>query len=252
MSSSRFTSEDVEIRVFTTSEELARAAAQRVVDALRERPDIVLGLPAGRTPVGVYADLARLSAAGQADFSRATAFALDEFVGIDHAHPASFHRFIREHLIDHVGLPIERFHGLDGSADDLQVECDRYEAAIQQAGGIGLQLLGIGGNGHIGFNEPGNELPARTHRVTLLDETRKASAALFNGDVDRVPREALTMGVGTILTAQVVILLAAGESKAASVERMVRGPMTPRLPASFLQSHRAVEVYLERGAASRL
>jgi glucosamine-6-phosphate deaminase len=242
----------VEIKVFTTSEELSRAAAQRVADALRQRPDIVLGLPAGRTPVGVYAELARLSSTGQADFSRATAFALDEFVGIDHAHPASFHRFIREHLIDHVGLPFERFHALNGAAADLQVECDRYEAAIQRAGGIGLQLLGIGGNGHIGFNEPANELAARTHRVTLLDQTRKASAALFDGDVARVPREALTIGVGTILMADVVILLAAGENKAASVERMVRGPMTPQLPASFLQAHRVVEVYLDRPAASRL
>jgi glucosamine-6-phosphate deaminase len=242
----------VEINVFTTSEELARAAAHRVVESLRERPDIVLGLPAGRTPVGVYAELARLSAAGQADFSRATAFALDEFVGIDHSHAASFHRFIREHLVDHVGVPVERFHGLDGAADDLQAECDRYEAAIQRAGGVGLQLLGIGGNGHIGFNEPANELPALTHRVTLLDQTRQVSAALFDGDLTRVPREALTMGVGTILKAQLVILLASGENKAVSVERMVRGPITPQLPASFLQAHRAVEVYLDRPAASRL
>lgn len=242
----------MEIKVFTTSEELARAAAQRVVESLRERPDIVLGLPAGRTPVGVYAELARLASARQVDFSRATAFALDEFVGIDHSHAASFYRFIREHLFDHVGLPVERFHGLDGAADDLQAECDRYEAAIQRAGGIGLQLLGIGGNGHIGFNEPANELPALTHRVTLLDQTRSASAALFDGDLTRVPREALTMGVGTILKAQVVIVLATGENKATSVERMVRGSITPQLPASFLQAHRAVEVYLDRPAASRL
>jgi glucosamine-6-phosphate deaminase len=115
-----------------------------------------------------------------------------------------------------------------------------------------LQLLGIGGNGHIGFNEPANELHAPTHRVTLLDTTRKASAALFDGDVARVPREALTMGVGTILKARTVILLAAGESKEASVERMVRGPITPQVPASFLQAHRSVEIYLERAAASRL
>jgi len=241
----------VDIRVFTTSEELARAAARRVAETLRQRPDVVLGLPAGRTPIGVYAELRRLAAVGEADFSRATAFALDEFVGIEHTHPASFHRFIREHLIEHVGLALERFLGLDGAADDLQAECDRYEAAIQRAGGIGLQLLGIGSNGHVGFNEPANELPALTHRVTLLEATRKASAALFEGDVARVPREALTVGIGTILKAEVVMLLAAGESKAASVERMVRGPITPMLPASFLQAHRAVEIYLDRPAASR-
>jgi glucosamine-6-phosphate deaminase len=242
----------VEIRVFPTSEALAAAAARRVLDALRARPDVVFGLPAGRTPVGVYAALARLTAAGETDFSRATAFALDEFVGIDHSHPASFHRFIREHLIDPVGLPRDRFHGLDGAAADLQAECERYETAIEDAGGIGLQLLGIGGNGHIGFNEPADALPASTHRVTLLDATRTASAALFDGEITRVPREALTMGVGTILKADTVILLAAGEGKAASVERMVRGPITPRLPASFLQAHRSVEIFLDRAAASLL
>jgi glucosamine-6-phosphate deaminase len=242
----------VEIRVFPTGEEMAGAAAVRVVEALRRRPDLVLGLPAGRTPVGVYAELSRLAAAGEADFSRATAFALDEFVGIDHNHPASFHGFIRGHLIEIVGIPLDRFHGLNGAAGDLLVECDRYEEAIHRAGGIGLQLLGIGGNGHIGFNEPAAELPSRTHRVALLEATRKASAALFDGDIGHVPRQALTMGVGTILKAEAVILLAAGDSKAASVERMVRGPMTPQLPASFLQAHRSVEIYLDRSAASRL
>jgi glucosamine-6-phosphate deaminase len=242
----------VEIRVFPTSEALSEAAARRVIDALRMRPNLVLGLPAGRTPVGVYAELSRLTAAGEVDFSLATAFALDEFVGIDHTHPASFHRFIREHLIDPVDLPRDRFHGLNGAAGDLQLECDRYETAIRRAGGIGLQLLGIGGNGHIGFNEPADELPASTHRVTLLDGTRHASAPLFDGDITRVPREALTMGVGTILKADAVILLAAGPGKAASVERMVRGPITPKLPASFLQAHRSVEIFLDRAAASRL
>jgi glucosamine-6-phosphate deaminase len=189
---------------------------------------------------------------GEADFSRATAFALDEFVGIDHGHPASFHRFLREHLIDRVGLPRDRFHGLNGAAADLQAECDRYESAIRHAGGIGLLLLGIGGNGHIGFNEPADELLASTHRVTLREGTRTASAALFDGDITRVPREALTMGIGTILKADAVILLATGQAKAASVERMVRGPITPRLPASFLQAHRSVEIFLDRAAASLL
>jgi glucosamine-6-phosphate deaminase len=231
---------------------MARAAAQRIAEALRQRPDLVLGLPAGRTPVGVYAELVRLNAAGQADFSRATAFALDEFAGLDHTHPASFHRFIREHLIEPVGLPLDRFHSLNGAADDLQAECDRYEAAIQRSGGIGLQVLGIGSNGHIAFNEPADELPARTHRVTLLDGTRKASAALFHGDVTRVPRHAVTMGVGTILRAAAIVLLAAGEGKAASVERMTRGPITTRMPASLLQAHRSVEIYLDRAAASHL
>jgi glucosamine-6-phosphate deaminase len=231
---------------------MARAAAARVADALRRRPNLVLGLPAGRTPTSVYAELARLSALGEADFSRATAFALDEFVGIDRWHAASFQRFIREHLIEPVHVPNDRFHSLDGIAADLVSECERYEDAIRRSGGLGLLLLGIGANGHIGFNEPANELQARTHHVTLLDETRQANAALFGGNVVQVPRHALTMGMGTILTADIVMLLAAGENKAASVERMARGPITTWLPASFLQAHRAVEVYLDRAAASRL
>ena len=242
----------MEIRVFPTSDALAKAAAHRVAEALRVRPDLVLGLPAGRTPVGVYTELERLSANGEADFSQATAFALDEFVGIDHGHPASFHRFIREHLIDPVGLPRDRFHGLNGVAADLQAECDRYESAIRHAGGIGLQLLGIGGNGHIGFNEPADELPTSTHRVRLLEETRAANAALFDDDITRVPREALTMGIGTILNADAVMLLATGPGKATSIEQLVRGAITPRLPASFLQTHRSVEVFLDPDAASRL
>jgi glucosamine-6-phosphate deaminase len=200
----------------------------------------------------VYAELARLSAGGETDFSRTTAFALDEFVGIDGMHPASFQRFIREHFVARVNLPSARFHALNGRAADLSAECNRYEDAIQRAGGIGLQLLGIGGNGHIGFNEPATELVARTHRVTLLDATRHANAVLFDGDVTQVPREALTMGIGSILKAESVILLATGEGKAASVERMVRGPITPRLPASLLQAHRSVEIYLDRAAASHL
>lgn len=231
---------------------MAHAAARRVRDALRQRPTLVLGLPAGRTPVGVYIELVRLSTNGQVDFSHATAFALDEFVGLDGLHPASFQRFICEQLVARVHLPSAQFHALNGVARDLTAECDGYEDAIKRAGGIGLQLLGIGGNGHIGFNEPAAELVGPTHRVTLLEATRSANAALFDGDVARVPREALTMGIGTILKAEALILLAMGEGKAASVERMVRGPITPQLPASLLQAHRSVEIYLDRAAASRL
>jgi glucosamine-6-phosphate deaminase len=222
----------VDLRVFATGEEMAHAAARRVADALRQRPTLVLGLPAGRTPIGVYTELVRLAVNGQIDFSRATAFALDEFVGLDGMHPASFQRFLREHLVERVNLARERFHALNGMATDLIAECDRYEDTLQRAGGIGLQLLGIGGNGHIGFNEPATELIGPTHPVTL--------------------HEALTMGVGSILKAEAVILLATGESKATSVQRMARGPMTPQLPASFLQAHRSVEIYLDRAAASRL
>lgn len=242
----------MDIRIFATPEQLARAAAQRVFQTLRAQPDIVIGAPAGRTPVGVYAELARLVGGEKVDRSRATVFALDEFVGVDGDHPASFGRFIREHLAGPVGLAADRCHALNGMADDLEIECQRYEESIARAGGIDLQMLGIGTNGHVGFNEPAEGLIAHTHRVTLLDDTRKANASSFGGDTANVPREALTMGIGTILQAQSVILFATGESKAANIERMVHGPITSRLPASFLQAHRSAELYLDEAAASRL
>ena len=242
----------MEIRLFETTEEIVHAVAQQVTMALRRQPDLVLGVPAGRTPIGVYAELGRMHTAGEVDFSRATAFAVDEFLGIGRTDPGSFHRFISEHLLAGVNLPSYQFHSLNGAAESPDAECARYEDALRQAGGVGLQLLGIGGNGHIGFNEPANELPAQTHRVTLLEATRRANAALFGDDEARVPREALTMGIGTILKAEAVILIASGSGKATSVERMVRGPLTTHVPASFLQTHRRVEVYLDRGAAARL
>ena len=242
----------MEIKRFATAEDMVHAVAQQVATAVRRQPDLVLGVPAGRSPVGVYAELGRMHMAGDVDFSRATAFAVDEFVGLDRNHPGSFHRFLSEQLLAGVNVPSHQFHSLDGAADDPDAECERYEVTLGHAGGVGLQLLGIGANGHIGFNEPASELIARTHRVTLLEATRRANAALFGGEETRVPREALTMGIGTILRAEAVILIASGSGKADSVERMVRGPITTQLPASFLQTHRHVEVYLDPAAASRL
>jgi glucosamine-6-phosphate deaminase len=242
----------VELRVFDTADETAGAVATRVAAALRAHPDLVLGLPTGRTPIAAYAALRRLHAAGDADFARATTFNLDEFAGIAASHPGSFRRFMDEHLFRGINLDPRRIHFLDGAAPDLDAECDRYETAIAAAGGVTLQLLGIGANGHIGFNEPGGELVARTHRVVLHDLTRRENAALFGGDVDRVPREALSMGMGTILQADAVVLIAIGERKASCVERALRGPLTPHLPASFLQLHRRLELYLDSAAASAL
>lgn len=242
----------MDITILETAEEIVHAVAQHVAIALRRHPDLVLGVPAGRTPIGVYAELRRLHASGPLDFSHATAFTVDEFVGIERSHPGSFHRFISEHLIAGVNIPKSRFHSLNGVAEDPDAECARYEDTLMQAGGVGLQLLGIGANGHLGFNEPGTELAAQTHRVTLHEATRRANAALFGGDEAKVPREAMTMGLGTILRAEAIILIATGSGKALSVERMVRGPITTQLPASLLQTHRRVEVYLDRAAASRL
>jgi glucosamine-6-phosphate deaminase len=242
----------VEVTILSTADETARAVAGRVGAALRQRPDLVLGLPAGRTPLGAYAELRRMHDRDEADFSQASAFLVDEFAGVARNDPSSFRHFLTEHFFVGVNFPISRIHSLDGAAADLDEECLRYEKELDGAGGVHLQLLGIGRNGHIGFNEPGDSLTARTHRVTLLDHTRADNAVQFGGDASRVPKEALTIGIGTILNAEAVVLIALGASKAQAVEQMIRGPITTRLPASFLQLHRHVEVYLDRDAAGRL
>jgi glucosamine-6-phosphate deaminase len=242
----------VTIEVFDTADDVARAVGARVADALAARPSLVLGLPTGRTPIATYAELRRLHGAGRADFSRASTFNLDEFAGVAASHPGSFRTFMNTHLFDSVNVAPSRIHFLNGTAPDLDAECTRFEAEIADAGGLDLQILGIGGNGHIGFNEPGEELVAATHRVTLADSTRRDNAALFGGNPAQVPREALSMGMGTILKAATILLIATGERKAQCIERTVRGPVTTRLPASFLQLHPRAEFYLDRAAASRL
>jgi glucosamine-6-phosphate deaminase len=242
----------VDIQVFQTPDEVARALARRVSRALDDKPDLVLGLPAGGTFAGAYADLVARCAQGDADFSLSTAFVLDEFVGLPADHPARFRAFLQQHLLAGVNIDRARVHALDGAAAGLDAECRRYEAAIAHAGGVDLQLLGIGANGHIGFNEPGESLVARTHRAMLAESTRHANAARFGGDVAAVPHEALTMGMGTILNAAALVLAATGGHKAVAVARAVAGPVTTRLPASFLQLHAHVELYLDWAAASRL
>lgn len=241
----------VDIRVLETSD-VGRAVARRVVEALRRTPDLVLGLPTGRTPLDVYAELRRLYAAGEVDFSRATAFLIDEFVGLGNSEAGSFRRQLGEQLLSVVNFDEARIHSLVGLSDDDDAECRRYEDAIAAAGGLGLLLLGIGSNGHIGFNEPGRTLVSRTHRVTLLESTRRDNAGLFGGDLTRVPAKALSMGLATILRAEAILLIATGQHKSAVVERMIRGPLSTELPASFLQLHRHVEVYLDQAAASAL
>src|SRR5215471_17773938 len=211
---------------------------------------MVLGLATGRTPIRLYHELGTLHAHGQADFSRATTFNLDELLGIPGDHPGSYRVFMHEHLFSRVNLPAGQIHFLDGTAQDPEAECERYESAIAAAGGIDLQILGIGTNGHIGFNEPARALQPRTHRVTLKASTRRSNAGLFQGDAARVPTDALSMGMATILHARRIVMIATGKSKARAVERMVHGRIETRMPASFLQLHRDVELVLDRAAAA--
>jgi glucosamine-6-phosphate deaminase len=240
----------VKITVLDSSDDVAAALAERVASKLQAKPDAVLGLASGRTPVDGYAELRRIHAAGNTDWSRASTFNLDEFAGIDSRHPGSFRTFMERYLFEGVNLRAERIHFMNGAALDLNAECDRYEAAIAAAGGIDLQLLGIGTNGHIGFNEPGDDLPVRTHRVRLMESTRCDNAMLFDNDPSRVPAEALSMGIGTILRARRIVLVATGHKKAECIRQATSGRLTTRVPASMLQLHSDVELLLDRGAAS--
>jgi len=242
----------MKVTVFKDERTLAKTLAARLAAMLTGQPALVLGLPTGRTPVRLYHELGSLHAHTLADFSQATTFNLDEFLGIGPDHPGSYRAFMDEHLFSRVNLHPDRIHVLNGAAPDPDAECVRYEQAIAAAGGIDVQVLGIGTNGHIGFNEPGRDLAARSHRVTLKDTTRRSNAALFGGDAGRVPKEALSMGMATILNARRIVLVATGKSKARSIELMVKGPITTKLPASFLQLHPDVELMLDETAAGVL
>jgi glucosamine-6-phosphate deaminase len=242
----------MQVSVFKDERTLARTLAAHIAQSLAEKPDLVLGLPTGRTPIRLYHELGAMHAKGQIDFARATTFNLDEFLGIPSSHPGSYRSFMQEHLFSRVNLSPERINIPNGAAADPAAECERYERAIAEAGGIDLQLLGIGTNGHIGFNEPARELAAMTHRVVLKASTRHSNAGLFGGDESQVPKEALSMGMATIMHARRIVLMATGKSKARCIQRVVHGPITTKLPASFLQLHRHVELMLDESAASAL
>jgi glucosamine-6-phosphate deaminase len=242
----------IQVHVHPNDSEAAEALARRVAAAVSATPNLVVGLPTGRTPIPFYRALVALVARGDLSLAGVTTFNLDEFVGLPPSHPGSYRQFMEEHLFGHVDIPREQVNFLHGETDDLEAECERYEAAIDATGGIDIQILGLGTNGHIGFNEPAGALEARTHRVVLEAETRRNNASLFGGDPSRVPREALSMGMATILHARSIVLLATGKRKAACVERLLNGPITTRLPASFLQIHPAVDVVLDEEAAASL
>jgi len=238
----------MKVRIFDDAAGASRAVAHLIARQLASQPATVLGLPTGRTSVPVYQELVRL----RPDFSRAHTFNLDEFVGVTAQNRRSFHAFMDRHLFCRVNIAAGHAHFLDGAAKDLDAECARFERAIVKAGGIDLLVLGIGANGHVGFNEPGAALFARTHRAKLTAATRRANAGLFAGRPAMVPREALSMGMGTILAARAIMLIATGRSKAGAINAMLSGRITPALPASFLQLHHDVRLILDCAAASRL
>jgi glucosamine-6-phosphate deaminase len=240
------------VRVFRSAEEAGHAAATAVAAQLARKPASVLGLPTGRTSLAVYDALVALHEAGEADFSQVHTFNIDEFVGLPSNDKRSYCAFMQKHLFTRINLPGRHIHFLNGGAENGEAECERFEAEIASLGGMDLLLVGIGGNAHIGFNEPGRVLITRTHRTRLALETRRANVSLFGGRLDKVPREALTMGVGTMLAARAIVLIATGRSKARAVGSMFGGRVSSEQPASLLQLHSNVEVILDLPAAEKL
>ncbi|HWA98380.1 MAG TPA: glucosamine-6-phosphate deaminase [Pirellulales bacterium] len=232
-------------------EQVARRSAVFVAELVRRRPTCVLGLATGGTPLGLYRELIRMHRDDGLDFSRVTTFNLDEYVGLGPLHPHSYRFFMDDNLFRHINLDRRNTHVPDGMAADLEQAADDYEQAIRDAGGIDLQVLGIGSDGHIAFNEPGSSLGSRTRVKTLTPETIQDNARFF-GSAEAVPRVAITMGVGTILESRQCLLLACGKHKAEAIAATIEGPVTAQVTASALQFHREVIAVIDEEAASQL
>jgi glucosamine-6-phosphate deaminase len=241
----------MEILIRPTADAASVIAARIIARLVRAKPDAVLGLATGSTPVATYRELVRMHREEGLDFSRVTTFNLDEYVGLPIEHPQSYHAFMQEQLFQHINVPAASIHIPNGLADDIPYECARYEAAIRAAGGIDLQLLGIGSDGHIGFNEPTSSLASRTRIKTLTERTRQDNSRFF-GTPEEVPMHVITMGVGTIMDSRQVLMLAFGVGKAQAVAEAVEGPICAMNPASILQMHPVAKCLLDEAAATQL
>jgi len=240
----------MKVLICDTEAKAAHRAAELLIEVLQSKPRAVLGLATGETMRSFYTHLVAQHSAGRADFGQATSFNLDEYVGLAPDHPGSFHAFMQTALFDHVNLAPARAHLPRGNAPDPQAEAERYEGEITAAGGIDIQLLGIGRNGHLAFNEPTSSLGSRTRIKTLTEATRAANASAFAPE--DMPRQAITMGIANILDARACVMLATGAAKAAAVARMIEGPIGADCPATALQFHPAATIILDPAAAASL
>lgn len=235
------------ILTFRTNDELNIAGASIITSLVQTNPRAVLGLATGSSPIGIYEEIINTFRKDMVSFRQVTTFNLDEYVGLPKDHQESYHSFMNRQLFSHIDLPASQANIPDGNAADLAAECERYNRLLEDAKQIDLQILGIGNNGHIGFNEPSHSLISGTHIVELKEETREANARFFNS-IDEVPTHALTMGVGAILKAKTILLVVRGEGKAEIVHRALTGPITTECPASLLQTHSNVVVLLDAQA----
>ncbi|MFC4242336.1 glucosamine-6-phosphate deaminase [Gryllotalpicola reticulitermitis] len=241
----------MEIVILPDASEVGRVAASVVADVVEREPEAVIGFATGSSPLAIYAELARRADAGELDFSRVRGFALDEYVGLDYGHPESYHAVIDRTVTKPLGMDPALVAVPDGMASDITAACAAYEAAIDAAGGIDVQLLGIGANGHIGFNEPTSSLASRTRIKTLTPKTRADNARFFDSP-EQVPTHCVTQGLGTILRARRLVLVAQGAGKADAVAAAVEGPVSASCPASVLQLHEFATVVVDEAAAARL
>jgi len=242
----------MEIVICPNAAEVGRVAARKVAAVCRVAgPEAVLGVATGSSPLATYAELATLVRDGELDLSRAHAFALDEYVGLPAGHPQSYAEVIRQTVTEPLRMEPSRVHTPAGHADDIQAAAEEYEELIAAAGGVDIQILGVGSNGHIGFNEPTSSLASRTRIKTLTARTRSDNARFF-ASIDDVPRHCLTQGLGTIMDARQVVLVADGESKAAAIAALVEGPVSAMVPGSVLQLHRKATIVVDEEAASGL
>lgn len=237
----------MEIIIQSTPAEATNVAARIIARLLREKPAAVLGLATGSTPLRLYQTLIDM----KLDWSKVTTFNLDEYIGLPREHPQSYHSFMWENLFQHVNITKENIHIPDGNAKDIPRFCQEYETQIRAAGGIDIQILGIGTDGHIGFNEPTSSLASRTRIKTLTQQTCKDNARFFGSEAE-VPNHVITMGIGTIMEARLNLLLAFGDNKARAIAEAVEGPVTSVNPASVLQMHPVTKVCLDEPAASQL
>ncbi|MFV8129452.1 glucosamine-6-phosphate deaminase [Streptomyces syringium] len=226
--------------------------AEAMASLLSRKPDALLGVATGSTPLPIYEALAAKVRSGAVDASRARVCQLDEYVGLPADHPESYRSVVLRQVVEPLGLTEASFMGPDGTAEDVQAACEAYDRALPEAGGVDLQLLGIGTDGHIGFNEPCSSLASRTRIKTLTEQTRVDNARFFDGDIDQVPHHVITLGIGTILEARHLVLLATGEGKADAVAQTVEGPVSALVPASALQLHPHATVVVDEAAASKL
>lgn len=237
------------VLIYDNEEQIGIAAGNYMCGQVLQKPDSILGLATGSTPLKPYSQMIELYKKGIVDFSKVTTFNLDEYVNLDVNDKNSYHSFMHENLFDHINIPEENINFLDGNAEDPEEECRRYEKKIKAEGGIDIQLLGIGSNGHIAFNEPADCFQRWSHVVTLKESTVKDNSRFFKS-IEEVPTQAVTMGIGSIMQAKKILIIAIGENKAKAIKQLIDGNVTPMCPASVLQFHKDVTLMLDKAAAS--